>query len=939
MSAIIKALESALGADPSNWETRHALIEAYLAESRDEDAHALLHEIESLPEEEGALISAGLCYSLVGSTEDGRRIIGHVLEHQPGNAKAHLAMASVAHQEGDSRAAMRHYLTATGIDSNLSSPELEEAYGGVLDQAAAGETAETASTEEEQSSPEASATATAIPVEAIEEEEAVEAVTVVPESSESTAEPDAADVVAKVRPLRPTVVEEEKAPAEKEASTVPLIEAQPPQPDLSPMTESAKSESVTQSNQVAPTVMDKPKLETTGQAHLAGDEAFDHDFDGHDISSDDIRHWKEEAENEKKRAAAREKIASLTITILLHVGVFVLLGLVIIAVPRDVPPQLVAAAVADAPEDQIQTQTVQKTQVKQSSAASATPDMISVESFSPVAISNVEAPDLGTSLALTQTDFQPSMTFGSAPSSMESKMMFGQKVDGKVLGVILDVSGSMAEYLPMVVAEVDRNFKNAPIVYVNHAGMLGDGKDSEMLPIVEEEVIPYWNDETGRRHHSPYWFLWHDLPRKAEQRYVDRLIETFKKRPNMFIVRGGRNRVGAAADFLMTQGIDALYVFSDFEDFVDEEVSTELGQRLSRKKIKGYIQPAAAKTEHLAVMSRRVAGRSQGRELPALTDLLRPGDDGLEPIGVAAKPEPTPVPDGVSFATPRAEITGPLVHHFHWWSGHQHKEIYKDVLKVVEYPNFDLVIRGPAARAYIYLKTDDGYIQNPIVFGFHSRKPYVSEKDGKTYYRWRKWLRNVEEPKMDGDEFIWNMVLEDDIRFDVRFSFKPDTLTGTYRAEFPPEEEYDYAHVYFVVPPMAREKEDTYLGLDFPDGLSLEDLRLAMTDNVATFYLPAQAEDRHGAAWSRLGFKRGENRLPYNILYRDLPSAVREVTVSGPSFGPRKLEARTTSNSLLLDTGNRADMELWEGFLCRLVRPDDRREGFRKTEAIAFSIE
>ena len=52
MSAIIKALETALGADPANWETRHALIEAYLAEERNEDAHGLLNEIDSLPEDE-----------------------------------------------------------------------------------------------------------------------------------------------------------------------------------------------------------------------------------------------------------------------------------------------------------------------------------------------------------------------------------------------------------------------------------------------------------------------------------------------------------------------------------------------------------------------------------------------------------------------------------------------------------------------------------------------------------------------------------------------------------------------------------------------------------------------------------------------------------------------------------------------------------------------
>ncbi|MCB1127327.1 MAG: hypothetical protein KDM81_12585, partial [Verrucomicrobiae bacterium] len=509
--------------------------------------------------------------------------------------------------------------------------------------------------------------------------------------------------------------------------------------------------------------------------------------------------------------------------------------------------------------------------------------------------------------------------------------------DGEVLGVVLDVSGSMAEYLSAVVREVDKNFKNAPIVYVNHAGMLGDGKDCEIHPIIEPEVTPYWVDEFERKHPSPYWFLWHDLPRKADQHYVDRLIETFKTRPNQFLARGGKNRVGAAAEFLSTQGIDSLYIFSDFEDFVDEVYCDTLGKKLSREHIKTYVQPAAARTDYLHVVSREVAGRSGGSEMKPLTDLLRPGDLDPEPIAVAVKKE-VPIPDGVKFATPRENMEDKNLLRTYWGS-YSYYDDSKEILKVVNYPNFDLVIRGPAARAEIFLKDGDKYIQSPVIFGFHSHKPYLNEKDGRTYYPRRKFLRNVEEPKFENGEFTWKMVLEDEIRFDVTFWFKEDSLTGTYTAELPPEGQSDNAHIYFGVPPMARKQGEQYVGIDFPGGLSLEDLRLAMTNNTANFYLPVQAEDSQGTNWSRLGFKKGDNYCPYNIMYRDLPSAVREITISGPSFGPRKLEARTTSNNLLLSTGNRADMELWEGFLCRLTRPSDRRHRVVKTEAIKFTIE
>ena len=68
--------------------------------------------------------------------------------------------------------------------------------------------------------------------------------------------------------------------------------------------------------------------------------------------------------------------------------------------------------------------------------------------------------------------------------------------------------------------------------------------------------------------------------------------------------------------------------------------------------------------------------------------------------------------------------------------------------------------------------------------------------------------------------------------------------------------------------------------------------------------------------------------------------AVREIEISGRSFGPRKLTARTTSARLLLTTNTyRADIELWEGFSASLHRPTDVRHRVTKTEAISFTIE
>ena len=80
MSPIITALRKTLEADPANWEVRHALIEAYLAEGQKNEAITLLNEIESLPQEEASLVSAARSYAAAGARSDAIGIVQSVLD-------------------------------------------------------------------------------------------------------------------------------------------------------------------------------------------------------------------------------------------------------------------------------------------------------------------------------------------------------------------------------------------------------------------------------------------------------------------------------------------------------------------------------------------------------------------------------------------------------------------------------------------------------------------------------------------------------------------------------------------------------------------------------------------------------------------------------------------------------------------------------------------
>jgi hypothetical protein len=84
----------------------------------------------------------------------------------------------------------------------------------------------------------------------------------------------------------------------------------------------------------------------------------------------------------------------------------------------------------------------------------------------------------------------------------------------------------------------------------------------------------------------------------------------------------------------------------------------------------------------------------------------------------------------------------------------------------------------------------------------------------------------------------------------------------------------------------------------------------------------------------------GYNTRKYNELIRAMPGGIRDVVVQGPSFGPRKFHARTTSSKIFLNGGaGRADIEPWEGYWFSLNRSAAERESFTKTEAIEIQIE
>ncbi len=667
----------------------------------------------------------------------------------------------------------------------------------------------------------------------------------------------------------------------------------------------------------------------SGEAIALPRVSFSHD------EMDAIHAAEEEARRQREATIRKDKLNSVLITVVLHIVVILLLTIVATKVPPRVPPQIVASAATEQQEDIIEDTKMEKPTVDPTTAVnSAVADIISVSAESSFSVSSLDVPVADVAME-NVASFNPSMSLGM-PTSTESKMMFGQPMEGEVLGVILDVSGSMAEFLPMVVREVDKNFKDSPVVYVRNMLLRNEKADAEVRLIVPEEVIPY-NQELKTR--TPYWFLWHDLPRKAPQRYVDRLIETYKTRPNQFLVTGQWNssRVHSALDFLMEEEIDSLYIFSDFEDFVDEDIALTLGQKLGRRKIRTYLQPAVGGTEFLDVMTKKVANRTLGRQMPSLVSILGGGGVKEEPTSLLP-PKPQVKPElsvDATYAKPREEMIGKEFYSFK--PGKDWKEIHR-----ISEPEYEAVFYGPQARVAIFLKNKDGsFIQEPITFHYHSAKVIPDHPDPRYRYRGRKFLRLEEEPKFDGKEIVWKMVLEDELKFEVHLYLGRKGMNATYVADPPTDGTYDHAYIYFRVPSLARERNDRYFGQDFPaEGVKLDEVREVVHPNEVIFNLPRQFRDRFGTSWAQKGFEPGYNTNKYDELIRQLPNGIRDLVVQGPSFGERKFHARTTSSKILLSGGaGRSDIEPWESFHARLVRSREERTRFTKTEAIEIEIE
>lgn len=169
---------------------------------------------------------------------------------------------------------------------------------------------------------------------------------------------------------------------------------------------------------------------------------------GEGAGEDDVDTWALEASSwlhpHEKNSDTPQKVSALFTAILVHAGVILLLGLVIISIPPPNPPQLVASVAPMTEDVEIDDVQIQKIARAASSAAPSQPTL----AISSMGISNVAIPEFDQNQSLDVTvgeanyDIGIGMSF-SADDSESVVNFFGIRSKGKRIAFIIDAEKYM----------------------------------------------------------------------------------------------------------------------------------------------------------------------------------------------------------------------------------------------------------------------------------------------------------------------------------------------------------------------------------------------------------------------------------------------------------------------------------------------------------------
>ncbi len=165
--------------------------------------------------------------------------------------------------------------------------------------------------------------------------------------------------------------------------------------------------------------------------------------------------------------------------------------------------------------------------------------------------------------------------------------LFGMKIDAKRMAVVLDMSGSMYAFLPLVIKEVDKVAPGSTVIL--HYGC---GLSAAEIKKPRVEATTYKEFEDDRIVTSLIGSATGAMNQKDRQA----LLEVVRKRPKTFFVpSSGVGSTWVALTDAKLKDADAIYWFADFADELSVDRLEDVARKLKGRKQKLYIHPSNPK--------------------------------------------------------------------------------------------------------------------------------------------------------------------------------------------------------------------------------------------------------------------------------------------------------------------------------------------------------
>ena len=148
---------------------------------------------------------------------------------------------------------------------------------------------------------------------------------------------------------------------------------------------------------------------------------------------------------QEKESDATQKVSALTVAVLVHVGIALLLGLVVMTMPAPNPPQIVATAYTPETDEQIEEVKIQKKSKATAASAASTPTFaISSMASSPIAIPEFdETQNVDVTLGISSQNIGTGMSFTQGEGETSMVNFFGIRSSGSRIVFVIEAARFM----------------------------------------------------------------------------------------------------------------------------------------------------------------------------------------------------------------------------------------------------------------------------------------------------------------------------------------------------------------------------------------------------------------------------------------------------------------------------------------------------------------